>query len=115
MPRRCASRAESDQVEPFFFPSSPRPSTGSGAGTQGKRRWLQPWIPAFAGMTRLEEADSIRSKSALVKVERVVQVETGEDGEDIGLQHGHQQLQQDQRDGDGERQEAENAEAHHEA
>src|SRR5437899_7050223 len=42
-----------------------------------------------------------------VQVDGVVQVDAGQDGEDVSLQHGDQQLEQDEEDVEGERQDAE--------
>src|SRR5258708_39024691 len=50
-----------------------------------------------------------------VQVDGVVQVDAGQDGEDVGLQHGDQQLEQDEEDVEGERQEAEDPHGHDEA
>src|SRR5689334_23211202 len=46
-------------------------------------------------------------KRRSVKVERVAEIETSQDGEDVGLQQRHQQFQADQRDVNGDREDRE--------
>src|ERR1700694_1065856 len=41
---------------------------------------------------------------SMARMDRIVEIDAGENGEDVGLQEGHQQLQGGERDGEAERQ-----------
>src|SRR5579872_5568763 len=67
---------------------------------------------AFSGML---PKGGVGGRKTLVQVNGVVQVDAGEDGVDIGLQHRDQELEQDEAHVEDERQHAEDAERSDEA
>src|SRR5262245_47586698 len=84
-------------------------------------------IPApmyFAAIGSMRKAPfrGVEDPALMAGVNRIVEIDASEDGEDVGLQEGHEQLERGQRDRQAERQhgaepaqEAEAAEHHDEA
>src|SRR6266567_3463663 len=62
------------------------------------------YFAAIGSMTRAPLVDPWMDEPLVAGMQRIVEVDAGENGEDVGLQHRDQQLQRGERDGERERQ-----------
>src|SRR2546430_16542098 len=62
------------------------------------------YFAAIGSMTRAPLVDPWMDEPLVARMQRIVEVDAGENGEHVGLQHRDQQLQRGERDGERERQ-----------